>query len=228
MNPHLFLQYGNSPVPIHRGGAFPSVSLLEPMVRFTVSECSWPSCAAQKANFHQGIKSSTWHQSYIHVQQGISGNSNHLFSPMFTIECHWGWLDSCELWHELWRPERIDGNFLRWPWFKSRVNPLPSPWVLSSINGWFFMAMLPEGTWQMAIVWDCFIMWFITWWLNLGNSLLVTLTSSGLSGKSIQPKKTLNQVDLVCMCCKICTVCMLLSFNICNPIWFYSNHIRWW
>lgn len=94
---------------IAHSGAFPSVSLLEPMVRFTVSECSWPSCAAQKADdFHRcspghkiinttSVRSSTRHFRDIKITY---------FHHRITIECH--------LWDELWRPGRIDGTFLRW------------------------------------------------------------------------------------------------------------------
>ena len=41
----------STPVPIHL--AFPSLALLEPTVRFTDSECSWPSFGQRKCRFYE-------------------------------------------------------------------------------------------------------------------------------------------------------------------------------
>jgi hypothetical protein len=126
------------------------------MVRFTDSECSWPSCAAaQKADYvHRfspgnkiinttSVRSSTRHFRDIKITY---------FHHRITIECHlWDdWI--CELWHEQTGDLSESMVIFSDGHGKSMVNPLPWPWVLSSTNGWFSMAMLPEGTWQMAIV----------------------------------------------------------------------------
>ena len=56
------LARNSTPVPIHLPpqplpfpvpGAFPSLALLEPTVRFTDSECSWPSFGQRKCRFYE-------------------------------------------------------------------------------------------------------------------------------------------------------------------------------